>query len=255
MKDSTVLIILGLIAVLAIIAILIAAVGVFFLCVVYSMPYEAHFNGPSDSWSYTNVAPQGYSSSQVITDSQGSHTYRNLSVTDGPKITLSWKGDIPDTLWAINETSEYYTSIPALRTKVISLDSESPVEPITVTMPYDPKVVTDPENLVVCYLNETVGMYLPLDTQVDITKNTVTCTVPMNDDAYTDEYGCMFGGFDGQQLADMYVSIGEFNKEALGSYVPSGTVTINVDGNVTITVIKEGSDGKENVKINKIRVI
>ena len=255
MKDSEVLIILGLIAVLMIIALIVAVVGAFFVCAVYSIPYEAHINGSSGNVSYLNVAPQGYSSHQVITDSQGLHTYKDLSVADGPKITLSWKGDIPDTLWAINETSEYYTSISALRTKVITLCSGSPVEPITMTMPYDPEVVTNPEDLVVCYYNETVGMYLPLDTQVDITKNTVTCTVPMNDDAYTDEYVCMYGGFDGQQLADMYVRIGEFNKEALGSYVPPDTETFHVDGNVTITVIKEGGDGMETVKINKIRVL
>ncbi len=255
MKDSKVFIILVLIAVLAIVALLVAAVGVFMFCAVYSMPFEAHVNGSSGNVSYINAAPQGYSSHQVITDSQGLHTYKNMSVTDGPNITLTWNGDIPDTLWAINETSEYYTSIPALRTKVITLCSGSPVKPITMTMPYDPEAVTQPDDLVVCYYNETVGMYLPLDTQVDITKNTVTCTVPMNDDAYTDEYVCMFGGFDGQQLADMYVSIGEFNKEALGSYVPPDTMTFTVDGNVTITVIKEGSDGKETVKINKIRVM
>lgn len=110
----------------------------------------------------------------------GSDTY-TITITDavsGASITLTGTGDLEKKLTITNNTAPSFQSNPARVGAAIHMSINGTVDAASITLPYDPAKVSNPENLTVGYLNTTYNFLLQLPTIVDTAEHTVTANAP-----------------------------------------------------------------------------
>ncbi len=173
----------------------------------------------------------------------GREVYTSTKTDDesGVTVTVTGVGDAARNISLFNETSQFFLSHPALISRVVNV-SVSANDEATIGFNLDEENVSlygypvDPSVMMVCHFNETLGMYLPLDTSVEVfdevpERYTVSTSV-----VESGLYGC----FNASNYSETFLSIVESN---YGTCNVNNTVNVSLNGNVNITVVQGEQEG------------
>jgi hypothetical protein len=111
-----------------------------------------------------------------IPDGEETYVSSRTDESLGVNVEITGKGDLAKELIIYEETGDYLINISALVSPVVdfSLNNSSTFETASITIPYDPAKVDNPENLSIFYFNETLGTFVPIESTVDASTHTVT---------------------------------------------------------------------------------
>lgn len=155
---------------------------------------------------------KGDSDGNGVLDSQETYTTTASNDTLGITVVVTGRGDMSLRTTIVPETSAYYMDNEALASSLADVTVNGSFDGAVVTMKYDPATVTDPTNYSLCYYNETLGMFLPVNSTVDTVNHTISARVTRQS---------LWGIFNLNMLADIYTGVANFNNEISG-YI-SGT--------------------------------
>ena len=129
---------------------------------------------PDDSEIKVGTNPNnGDSNNNGILDGNETYTTAASNSTLGVSVSVTGKGDVSKNLSFYRETSDYY-NVSSLVSPLVDVGLDGSFSSAMITMKYDPAHVSDPANLSLCYFNETLGLYVPVMSQVDLVNHTVS---------------------------------------------------------------------------------
>ena len=146
-------------------------------------------------------------------------------------MSVTGKGDLASKVTISNETSEYYTNISGMVSPLVDLGLNGSFDSARISMQYDPSL--NASNLSLCYFNESLGLYVPVSSQVDMANHTIS--------ANTSHFS-MWAIFDMKALLALYKQISDFNHEAyygnaIGIPTPGDNLTVPYDSSLIVTFV------------------
>ena len=176
-------------------------------------------NNPDSNGNGIRDGDETYSSTRTITSGNS-----NLSVN----VTINGRGDLAKNVTIYEETNDYFMNNSALITPLVHFELNDSFDNATITLPYDPEKVSDPSDLAIFYWNETIGMYEPMDTTVDVVNHTVSASTT---------HFSLFGGFLTSVMNAAFNAMAEVNSAATKLLGSSVSNIYKIKDTVTTTVI------------------
>ncbi|WP_174589869.1 hypothetical protein [Methanocella conradii] len=150
----------------------------------------------------------------------GLETYTTTAFNDagGVGVSVTGKGDVSKQVRITRETSEYYTGNPALASPLVNVTVNGSFDHAIVTMRYDPAIVTDQANYSLCYYNESLGLFLPVRSSLDMVNHTFSVSTT---------HLSTWGIFNLTILAGLYTQMANFNGEVAVFVTGSANIAQN----------------------------
>ena len=171
------------------------------------------------------------SNTNGILDGNETYTSKTGNSTFKINVSVTGKGDLASKVTISNETSEYYTNISGMVSPLMDLGLNGSFNSARISMQYDPSL--NASNLSLCYFNESLGLYVPVSSQVDAVNHTIS--------ANTTHFS-MWAIFDVKALLALYKQISDFNHEAyygnaVGIPAPGDNLTVPYDSSLIVTFV------------------
>lgn len=168
-----------------------------------------------------------------ILDGNETYTTTASNSTLGVSVAITGKGDISKNLTFYHEPSDYY-NISSVISPLVDIGLDGSFNSAVITMKYDPALVSDTANLSLAYFNESLGLYVPVKSQVDLVNHTVS--------ANTTHFS-MWAILDTNALMALYKQISDFNHEAyygnaVGIPTPGDNLTVPYDSSLIVTFVE-----------------
>ncbi len=168
----------------------------------------------------------------------GLEVYTSVKTDDdtGVTVTATGTGDIAYNVSLFNESSTFFLSHPALISRVVNV-SIPDCDEAMVSFDFNQDNVSSyghsvgPSVMMVGRFDESVGMYLPLDTTVEVFDESPERYTVSVSWAGSGLYAC----FNASNYSDVFRSIVEAN---YGTCNVTNSINVSLDGNVSITVVQ-----------------
>jgi hypothetical protein len=182
----------------------------------------------------------------------GLETYTSTASNErlGVNVSITGVGDLSDKVTMARETSDYYTNYTynntsALVSPLVNISVNGTFDHMVITMKYDPEVVKDPANCSLCYYNESLGLYIPVESYYDEANHTISANVT---------HCSLWGVFDTNILGSIYTFANNFNSAIEGYMANAGSIVKSIVDDVvskTWTVITTYVPGAGSVTISE----
>ena len=172
------------------------------------------------------------SNTNGVLDGNETYTSKTANSTFGIYVSVTGRGDLASQVTISNETSEYYTNISGMVSPLVDLDLNGSFDSAMISMQYDPAL--NASNLSLCYFNESLGLYVPVTSQINAVNHTIS--------ANTSHFS-MWAIFDVKALQALYKQISDFNHEAyygnvVGIPTPGDNLTVPYDSSLIVTFVE-----------------
>lgn len=162
-----------------------------------------------------------------VPDSAETFTTSAGNSTLGINVSVTGKGDLSRHLTFVPEESPYLTNNSALVSPLVRVDLNGTFDSAIITMNYDPTMVMDPANLSLCYYNESLGLFLPVNSTVDLVNHTVSARAT---------HFSLWGIFNLNTLSDIYTKVNNFNSEIAGYFTSTTSIPSKIVYDVSAAI-------------------